>query len=169
VTAGPYGAHHHLAGVDSDAGLDSRAALLPRVLAATAETVARRERGMNRALRMVLMRDRRAKEREDAVAGRLDNVPTILMDCIDHQLERGIDDRARLFGIEIAHQLGRALDVGEQCRDRLALALDCRRSVRLLRHDNEFWEPSFQLEASKQLEVNLAASRRPAPIWTGYE
>ena len=41
---------------------------------------------------------------------------------------------ACLLGIEIAHQLGRALDVREQRRYRLALAFD-RIAGRLLRHD----------------------------------
>jgi hypothetical protein len=34
-----------------------------------------------------------------------------------------IDDRTRLLGIEIAHQLGRALDVGEQRAHGLALSV----------------------------------------------
>jgi hypothetical protein len=45
-----------------------------------------------------------------------------------------IDDRACLLGIKIAHQLGRALDVREQRRYRLALAFD-RIAGRLLRRD----------------------------------
>jgi len=78
---------------------------------------------------MVFVRHRRAKQGEDAVAGRLYDVTVIAMHRIDHQLERGIDDDARLFGVELLHQLGRTLDVGEQRRDRLALAVDHRRSV----------------------------------------
>jgi hypothetical protein len=46
------------------------------------------------------------------------------MDRIDHQLERGIDHRARLFGIEVLHQIHRALDVSEERGNRLAFALD---------------------------------------------
>ena len=69
------------------------------------------------------MRDRRAEQREDAVAGRLHDVAVVAMDRVDHQLQRRIDDRARLLGVEVLHQLHRALDVGEQRRDRLALAL----------------------------------------------
>jgi hypothetical protein len=72
VPAGLHRAHHDLAGVDPDANLDARAALPPQVLAAAAKAIARRDRGVNRALRMVLVRNRRAKQREDAVAGRLD-------------------------------------------------------------------------------------------------
>ena len=73
---------------------------------------------------MVLVRDRRTEQREDAVAGRLHDVAVVAMHRLDHELQRRVDDRARLLGIEIRHQLGRALDVGEQRRDRLALAVD---------------------------------------------
>jgi len=44
------------------------------------------------------------------------------MDGVDHQLQRWVDDRPRLLRIEVRHQLGRALDVGEQRRHSLALA-----------------------------------------------
>ena len=124
MAAGLDRAHHDFAGVDSDADLDSGAAPLPKVLAAAAEVVARRKGRVNCPLRMVLMRDRRTEQREDAVAGRLHDVAVVAMDRIDHQLQRRIDNRARLFGIEVAHQFGRTLDVGEQRGDRLALALD---------------------------------------------
>jgi hypothetical protein len=62
---------------------------------------------------MVLVGDWRPEQREDAIAGGLDDVTVVAMHRVDHQLERRVNDRARLFGIEIAQQLGRALDVGE--------------------------------------------------------
>jgi len=43
---------------------------------------------------------------------------------VDHQLKRRIDDRARLSGSKVAHQLGEPL-ISATERDRLALALDC--------------------------------------------
>jgi hypothetical protein len=45
---------------------------------------------------------------------------------VDHQLERRIDNRARLLRVEVFHQLGRAFDVGEQRGDGLALAVERR-------------------------------------------
>jgi hypothetical protein len=92
---------------------------------APAQIVVGGESGVDRALRMVLVRDRRAEQGENAIAGRLNDVAVVPMDCVDHQLERGVDNRARLFGVEIRHQLGRTLDVGEQRGDRLALTIDC--------------------------------------------
>jgi hypothetical protein len=123
VTPGLNGAHHDLASVDSDTDLDPCAAAHPELIAVAAKIVARRDGCMNRALRMVLMGDRRAEQREDAIAGRLDDVSIVAMDRLNHQLQRRIDDGARFFGVEIAHQLGRALDVGEQRGDGLALTL----------------------------------------------
>ena len=73
---------------------------------------------------MILVRDRSAEQGEDPVAGALHDVPVVAASGVDHQLERGIDDRPRLFGIEILLELGRSLDVGEQCGNRLALSLD---------------------------------------------
>ena len=83
------------------------------------------------------MRDRRTEQCEDAVAGRLHDVAVVAMDRVDHQLQRGVDNRARLFGIEVLHQLGRALDVGEQRRDRLALALEIFRRGRRRRLESD--------------------------------
>ena len=72
---------------------------------------------------MVLVRDGRAEQREDAIAGGLHDVAVVAANRVDHQLERWIDNRARLFRIEILLKLSRSLDVGEQCGDRLALAV----------------------------------------------
>ena len=53
----------------------------------------------------------------------LHDVAVVAADRVDHQLQRGIDNRARFFGVEVLLQLGRSLDVGEQRGDRLALAV----------------------------------------------
>jgi hypothetical protein len=46
------------------------------------------------------------------------------MHRVDHQLQRRIDNRAGLLGVEVLHQLHRTLDVGEQGGDGLALAFN---------------------------------------------
>jgi hypothetical protein len=93
------------------------------------------ERGEECSLRMILMSDGRSEQRKDTVAGGLHDVAVVAPHRLDHQLERRINDRTRLLGIEVAHQLGRALDVGEQGRHRLALAVDQRRRVWLFQTD----------------------------------
>src|SRR6266851_6628925 len=89
---------------------------------------------------MVLVRDRCAEQREDAIAGQLHDITVVAMGGVHHQLERGIDHGARLLGIEILHHLGRTLDVREQGCDGLALALE-RSGVSLCGRDSYsvFW------------------------------
>ena len=73
---------------------------------------------------MVLVRNRRAEQCEDAVAGGLHDVSAITMDRVDHQLKRWIDDLPRLFRVEVLHQFHRTLDISEQRGHRLALAIE---------------------------------------------
>src|SRR5215470_14830509 len=85
---------------------------------------------------MVLVRHRCPEQREDAIAGELHHVTVVAPHRLDHQLQRRIDNRARLLRVELFHQLGRALDIGEQRCDRLALAIDnlrCRNRVTQLK------------------------------------
>jgi hypothetical protein len=73
---------------------------------------------------MVLVGERSAEHREDAVAGRLHDVAVVALDRSDHQLEGGIDDGASFLRVEVLLQFGRALDIGKQSGDGLALTLD---------------------------------------------
>jgi hypothetical protein len=104
---------------------------------------------------------------------------------IYHELQCGIDNGARLFRVEVLDQLHRALDVGEQRGDRLALALDRRRSIWLLRRDLNLGSgwfcrlrlgrnslsiasqrgPAFAAEVLPGL-IRRAALRTPAPKWS---
>jgi hypothetical protein len=53
----------------------------------------------------------------------LHNKAIVATHRVDHQLERWVDNRARLLRVEVLHQLGRALDVSEQGRHDLALTV----------------------------------------------
>ena len=117
-------AHHDFASVHADAALQRIAAVGDQLGRVATKFFLHAESRIERALRMVLVRDRRAEQREDAVAGALHDVAVVAADRVDHQLERRIDDRARLFGIEVLFEFGRALDIGEQRGDRLALAFE---------------------------------------------
>ena len=128
--------HHHLARVHPDPRFDGNLALRAQTVSVATQLLLHRQRRMKCALRMVLVRNRRAEQSENAVAGRLRDVAAVAMHRRHHKLQHRVDDRARLFGIEIAHQLGRALDIGEQRGDRLALALE-RVAGRLLRRDTK--------------------------------
>jgi hypothetical protein len=71
------------------------------------------ERGVQSSLWVILVRDRGAEQCEDPIAGRLHDVTAVAMRRIHHEFERWIDDRAGLFGIDVLHQVHRALDVGK--------------------------------------------------------
>jgi len=87
-------------------------------------------------LRMIFVRDRGPEDGENAVPGRLHDITALSVDGFDHQLECGIDNGSRLLRVQVLHdELHRALDIGEQRRDHLALAIKIFRR-RYLSHIN---------------------------------
>jgi hypothetical protein len=66
-------------------------------------------------------RDRRAKQREDTVAGRLHDVAIIAAYGVDHKLQRRINDGACLLRIEVLFKSRRVDDVDKQRCDQLSL------------------------------------------------
>ena len=77
------------------------------------------------------MGERRAEQRHDAVAHHLVDGALVAMDGLHHPLEDGIEELARLLGIAVGEQLHRALEVGEEDGDLLALALEGGLEVRI--------------------------------------
>src|SRR5262249_45887704 len=106
-------AHDHLAGVHPNANLYRHSPTSKKSVAVTANLTLHTERRMKRALLMVLMGDGRTEEREDAISGIL-YVAVVAPRGVDHYFQRRVDDRARLLGIEVLLELGRALDIGKQ-------------------------------------------------------
>jgi hypothetical protein len=86
---------------------------------------------MKCALRVVLVRNRRAEQGKNAVARRLRDIAIVAMHRRHHQTQNRVNDRASVLGIEIAQQFGRALDIREQRRDGLAFAVQTLRCLRL--------------------------------------
>jgi hypothetical protein len=78
---------------------------------------------------MVFVRDWRSEQSKNAIAGGLHYVTVVAPYRLDHHLQRRIDNRASLLRVDVFHQLGRAFDVGEERRDRLALAIKGGRTV----------------------------------------
>jgi hypothetical protein len=62
-----YRSYHHLAGVNPDPRLDGNPAIRAHALGVTTQLLLHRQRRMKCALRMVLVRDGRAEDCEDAV------------------------------------------------------------------------------------------------------
>jgi hypothetical protein len=59
---------------------------------------------MERSLGMIFMGDRRPKQGEDAIAQYLRHRAVIPMHGVHHQLQGGINQRPRLFGIKAFDQ-----------------------------------------------------------------
>ncbi len=126
LIAGLNRAHHHFAGIESDANLDRRSALGAQIAGELFDLLLHPERRQQCALRMVFVGHGSAEQREDAVAGGLHDVAVVAMRGVDHQLQRRIYHAASVFGIKVLHKLGRALDIGEQRGDGLAFAFQLR-------------------------------------------
>ena len=88
-----------------------------------------RQRRVAGAHGMVLMRDRRAEQRHDAVAHDLVDRALVAMHGIHHDADRAVEDAARFFRVGAFDDRERALDVGEQHRDVLALARQSRPGI----------------------------------------
>ena len=115
------GANDDLARVDAHADLHLDAVRAARVLGVSADRVLHPERRVARAHRVILVSERRAEERHDAVAHHLIHGALVAVDGLHHALEDGIEDLPRLFRIAVGEELHRALEVGEQHGHLLAL------------------------------------------------
>jgi hypothetical protein len=73
---------------------------------------------------VILVGQRRAEERHDPVAHHLVHRALEAVHGLHHAFEHGVEQLARLLGITIGEQLHRALQVGEEHGDLLALALE---------------------------------------------
>jgi hypothetical protein len=82
--------HHHLARVHANAPFDWHSAIRKHLRRVSAQLLLKPERGVERPLRMVLMRHRRAKQHEDAVTGGLHDVAVVAMRGFDHQLHHSV-------------------------------------------------------------------------------
>ena len=82
------------------------------------------QRRVARPHRVVLVGERRAEERHDAVAHDLVDRALVAVDGLHHPLEHRVEELPRLLGVAVGEQLHRALEVGEEDRDLLALAFE---------------------------------------------
>jgi hypothetical protein len=82
-----------------------------------AERFVNRERGANGALGVVLVRDRSAKERQDAIPGELRERAAEALDLLAHQAHDVVEQELRPLGAELLGDGRRAGDVGHEHRD----------------------------------------------------
>ena len=82
------------------------------------------ERGVAGSHGMILMGQRRAEQRHDPVAHHLVHGALVAVDRLHHPLEHRVEELPGFLGVPVGEQLHRALEVGEEHRDLLALALE---------------------------------------------
>ncbi|MCY1218524.1 hypothetical protein D9M72_304730 [compost metagenome] len=117
------GAHYHFARIDADPDLQRDTLREPHAIGVVPHGLLHAQRGEQGPLRMVLVRDGGAEQRQDAVAHRLGHVALIVMNRLHHQGQDRIDQAAGILGIQVVNQRGRPGHVGEQRCDHLALAV----------------------------------------------
>jgi hypothetical protein len=118
------GANDDFAGVEADANLerDARGAL--DGLGVALDGLLHAEGRVTGADGVVLVGERRAKEGHDPVAHHLIDGALKPVHGFHHPLEDGVEELPGLLGIAVGEELHRALQVGEEDRDLLALALE---------------------------------------------
>ena len=147
--------HDDFAGVHASPDLDWRSAFGAQAIAHAPDLVLKPQGRVERTLRMILMRHRRAEQSEDAVARRLNHVTVVAAHRVDHQPERGIDDGSRFFRIEILPKARGVDDVDEERGDELALAF---------RHEG-FDRRRARRRFLRCAAAGLAVAARAAPHW----
>ena len=93
-------AQHHFARVNADAHEQWRMPLCSQRIGIAAHRLLHPQGGIERSLGMIFMGKRRAKERKDAIAQCLRDIAVIAMHGVHHELQSGINNRPRLFGIK---------------------------------------------------------------------
>ena len=114
--------HDDLAGVQAHPHRELEPALAPHVFGERAELARQIQGGRTGALGVVLVGDRGAEERHDAVAGVLVDGPLVSVNAARKDPEQAIEQAMPFLGIDALRELHRAHDVGEEDGDQLALA-----------------------------------------------
>ncbi len=119
-------AHDHLAGVQPAPDRELHPVAPRQLRGQPGHLALELEHRQARAPRVVLVRERRAEDRQQAVTGELVDGPLERMDRGRGDPQEAIEDKAPALGVQRAGQLHRADDVGVHHRHLLALALDPR-------------------------------------------
>ena len=120
----PDGPDHDRARVQPDANLKRNAVGATHLLRVPPHGGLHVERGVARPHGVVLVRERGAEQRHDPVAHDLVDGALVAVDGLHHPLEDGIEQLPGFLGVAVGQELHRALEVGEQHGDLLALAFE---------------------------------------------
>ena len=118
------GADDDLAGVQADADVSADGLGAPERLGVAGHGRLHLQRRIAGAHGVVLVGQRRAEQRHDPVAHHLVDGALVAVDGLHHALEHRVEELPRLLRVPIGEELHRALQVGEEDRDLLALAFE---------------------------------------------
>src|SRR5437870_4630025 len=116
---------------------------------------------------MVLLCQRRTKQRKNSVAGRLCDIPSAIAYGLPHDLQGRVDDGPGALRIEVTYQLSGALKVCKQRGQRLALGAPWLRCFAHLSGLRVFggcslWLTSANVEPASSAEPRSLTDRRLA-------
>jgi hypothetical protein len=115
------GAHHDLTRVQTHPDLHLDAVRVSHLLGVAPHRGLHVVGRVARPHGVVLVGERRAKQRHDPVAHDLVHGALVAMHSLHHAFEDGVEELARLLGVAVGQELHRALEVREQYRDLLPL------------------------------------------------
>jgi hypothetical protein len=116
-------AHHHFAGVEADADADVQRVAALHLITQAAHCQLHSQCRVAGAERVVLVGERGAEQRHDAVAHDLVDGAVVAVHRLHHAGQHGVEHPARLLGVPVSQELHRPLEVGEQHRHLFPLAL----------------------------------------------
>jgi hypothetical protein len=116
-------AHDDIPRVETDPDLHLQALRPAKVIRIAPHDILHPEGGIAGAHGVVLVGERRAEEAHDAVTHHLVHGALVVMDRFHHPLQNGIEELARFLWVTVGEQLHGPLEVGEEHRHLLALAL----------------------------------------------
>jgi hypothetical protein len=117
------GANHHLARVEAHPDLDRHSVTAKHLLRVALHRLLHPQGRVARPHRVILVGKRRPEQRHDPVAHDLVDGALVPVDRLHHPLEDRVEELPRVLGVTVGEQLHRALQIGEQHGDLLALAL----------------------------------------------
>ena len=117
-------ADNHFAGVEPYPDLDRNTLHTAHAFRVVLHRLLHAQRRVAGPDRMILVGQGRAEQRHDAVAHHLIDGSLVAVNRIHHVRQNRIEQLPCLLGIAVGKQLHRALQVGEEYRDLLALAFD---------------------------------------------
>ena len=118
-------ADHDLPGIDPNANLDGYPVRGEHLLGVAPDGILHAQGRVASSHGVVLLRKRRTEQRHDAIAHHLVDGAVVVVHGLHHAFDHRLEQGARLLRIAFGEQLHRALQVSEQDRNLLSLALDC--------------------------------------------